>query len=154
MNDTLCEVIRKAFAGVKLGKGVGLQEGQGLDDYEDAATCTKYRAKDEKEDWSRIPVAELNRCSSSLSFFDPAGLRFHLPAFLIADLRGEYQGGNVVFHLTYPANLTGDAFSLLSSAQRSAVRAYLLHVAADGKEHFSRADKRALKDYWVEQAVG
>ena len=70
MNDALCDTIRNAFSGVKLGKGVGLQEAQGLDDYDDAATRARYRASDEKEDWSRIPAAELNRCYSSLSFFD------------------------------------------------------------------------------------
>jgi hypothetical protein len=40
MNDALCDTIRNAFSGVKLGKGIGLSETQGLDDYDDAATRT------------------------------------------------------------------------------------------------------------------
>jgi len=33
------------------------------------------------------------RCNSSLSFFNADGMRFHLPAFLIAELKGEYRCG-------------------------------------------------------------
>jgi hypothetical protein len=134
---------------VKLGKGVGLREAQGLDDYEDAATRARYRASDEKEDWSRIPAEELNRSYSSLSFFDAEGMRFHLPAYLIAELQGLY-GQDLVFHLTYPSSLTDGTFALLSPAQRSAVRAYLLHIAASPDHRLSRADKRALDGYWAD----
>jgi hypothetical protein len=45
--------IREAFHGVTLGKGIGLLEGQGLDDYEDEATRKAYRERDEKHDWER-----------------------------------------------------------------------------------------------------
>jgi hypothetical protein len=76
MNDDLCRLIREAFAGVKLGGGVGLQQAQGFDDHEDEKTCARYRANDEKEDWSHIPAEELNRCNSSLCFFDAEGMRF------------------------------------------------------------------------------
>ena len=48
----VAELVHSAFDGVTLGDGVGLFEGQGLDDYADAATRARYRAKDEKEDWS------------------------------------------------------------------------------------------------------
>src|SRR5687767_4152799 len=70
----LCERIEAAFDGVTLGKGVGLHEGQAIDDYEDASTRGAYRAKDEKKDWRKIPAEALNRCSSSLSFFDAEGM--------------------------------------------------------------------------------
>ena len=56
-----------------------MRHGQGLDDdYEDAATCEALRLTDEKDDWSKIAVADLNQCYSSLSFFDAEGMRFHL----------------------------------------------------------------------------
>lgn len=88
--DRLCKLISEAFAGVRLGKGVGLEEGQAIDGYADEETRARYRARDEKEDWSRIPAKRLIDWSSSLSFFDPAGMRFHLPAFLMADLQGRH----------------------------------------------------------------
>jgi hypothetical protein len=139
-----------AFDGVKLGGGVGLQEAQGLDDYADAATRAAYRLSDEKDDWSRIPVEALGRCNSSLSFFDAEGMRFHLPAFLLADLRGEFHFG-MAFCLTQ----IGDYeryFSLLSVAQRMAVRAFLLHILDESDYRFDRPHiLRALDEYWLDR---
>ena len=86
--ERVADLVRRAFYGVTLGNGVGLLHGQGLDYYADRQTLAQYRAKDEKLDWTRIGVTELNRCHSSLSFFDAEGMRFHLPAYLIADLEG------------------------------------------------------------------
>jgi hypothetical protein len=57
-----------------------VSQAQAIDDYEDEATCGRHLQDDEKEDWSRIPIEGLNRCNSSLSFFDAEGMRFHLPA--------------------------------------------------------------------------
>src|SRR5438046_507176 len=94
----VASLVREAFRGVTLGEGVGLLEGRGIDDYEVQEVLDAYRSQDEKEDWSKIPVDALNNCYSSLSFFDAEGLRFHLPAYLIADLEGLYQF-DVLFHL-------------------------------------------------------
>ena len=103
-NGRVLGLVRRAFQGVTLGKGVGLRQGQGLDDYADERTLASYRAQDEKHDWSAIPVADLDRCYSSLSFFDADGMRFHLPAYLIADLEGSLQTADVLFHLVYTAH--------------------------------------------------
>lgn len=59
--QALCALIQDAFAGFKLGNGVGLMQAQGLDDYADSATCASYRASDEKDDWRRISPEALNR---------------------------------------------------------------------------------------------
>jgi len=130
VNEALCNTIREAFAGVTLGRGVGLQEAQGIDDYEDADTCSRYRATDQKEDWSCIPVSVLNRCNSSLSFFDAEGIRFHLPAYLISSLRGEYSFG-MAHCLACTFVTSPDKFRLLSTEQRRAVRLFLLHILND-----------------------
>ena len=147
----VCRTIEAAFAGVTLGGGVGLQEAQGLDDYADAATCAAYRANDEKDDWHRIPTEALNHCNSSLSFFDAEGMRFHLPAYLLADLRGDY-GFGMAFCLTQTSDYDR-YFRLLSDAQRSAVRAFLLHIADDPEYEFDRPHiVRALNEYWTDAA--
>lgn len=119
------DLIRDAFAGVVLGDGVGLWQAQGLDDYADVQKLAAYRARDEKHDWSAIPVAELDRCNSSLSFFDADGMRFHLPAYLVADLEGRLETAEVLFHLFHLTNGMHARFDTLSPAQRAAVRAYL-----------------------------
>ena len=146
----VCQIIEAAFAGATLGHGVGLQEAQGLDDYAAPATLAAYRANDEKDDWRRIPTEALNHCNSSLSFFDAEGMRFHLPAYLIADLRGEYDFG-MAFCLTHLSDYSISRFTLLSTAQRAAIRAYLLHIAEDPEYEFERADiLRALDEFWTD----
>jgi hypothetical protein len=143
------ELVRSAFQGVTLGDGVGLRQGQGLDDYADPETLAKLRAEDEKHDWTAIPVDDLNRCCSSLSFFDAEGMRFHLPAFLVAELEGRITSSDVVFILTYQDDDMMSRFDQLSPAQREAVREYLLLLLSDPHRGFQHPMIEAgLRDYW------
>ncbi len=143
------EEILRAFSGVTLGGGVGLGEAQGLDGYEDEAARAARRRQDEKDDWRFIRPADLNRCNSSLSFFDAEGMRFHLPAFLLADLDGVYEFG-MAFHLTHLDSYGIRQFSLLSPEQRAAVRSYLQHISTEDEYAFERpAILRALVEYWT-----
>ena len=142
-------MIRKAFRGVTLGSGVGLWEGQALDDYEDETTRRTYRERDEKRDWERIPIDSLNRCQSSLSFFDPEGMRFHLPAFMIAEVEGKADVG-CVFHLTHLDDYARSKFTALSREQTKAVREFLLFLRDSPDYRFDHPQiDRALSDYWT-----
>ncbi len=154
VNEELCQQIREAFAGVTLGEGIGLTEAQGIDDYEDKATCARLREADEKEDWSRLSAEEVNRCYSSLSFFDAEGMRFHLPAFLIADIHG-------LFDFDLPARLgplnshKAPQLALLSDAQRKVIRLYLLDAISPeegSNDYFSRFRQRVERN-WPEELV-
>src|SRR3954462_14330046 len=149
--QALVSLIREAFSGVTLENGIGLREAQGIDDYAYAQTCAAYPTGDEKQAWSRISIEELNACYSSLSFFDAKGMRFHLAAFLIAELSGEYHQ-DMSLQLAYLNDYTISQYGLLSPAQRSAVRAYLQFVLRDPRYAFSHAQiKRALDEYWTDQ---
>jgi hypothetical protein len=142
-------LIRTAFAGVTLGEGVGLRQGQGLDDYADAQTLAAYRAQDEQHDWSAISVEDLDQCNSSLSFFDPEGMRFHLPAYLIADLKQALKIADVLFHLVYSLDGAESRFEKLSRDQREAVRQFLLLRLSDPNYEFVHPMiETALRDYW------
>ncbi len=145
--ESIRALIRKAFAGVKLGDGIGLCEAQGIDGYENEAACADRRAKDEKEDWSRISVEALKECNSSLSFFDDKGMRFHLPAYLLADLNGDY-GYGVAFALTKTSS-PEEQFGLLNNEQREAVRCYLKFIENEPEYAFDLEHiTRALNNYW------
>ncbi|MBN9517080.1 hypothetical protein J0H58_00950 [bacterium] len=140
--------------GVTLGEGVGLLQGQGLDDYALPAKLAEYRAKDEKDDWSRIPPVILDQCNSSLSFFDAEGMRFHLPAYLLADLEEKTQAADVVFTLTYKGIGGAEVFELLSEPQREAVRQFLLLKLAEmtgweGETPASPMIRAALNSVWA-----
>jgi len=141
-------IIEAAFAGVTLGLGIGLFEAQALDDYADHATQAKYRAGDEMKDWRRISSESLRRCHSSLSFFDAKGMRFHLPAFLLCDLRGEY-GYGMAFCLTRLDASSLEQFSLLDETQRAVVRQFLLHIRHDPNYRFDLPGiEKALDEHW------
>ncbi len=145
----LCTLIEAAFAEVRLGSGIGLHEARALDDYADGSTQAAARAEDEKEDWQKISAATLRERNSSLSFFDAAGMRFHLPAFLICDLQGEY-GFDLDFKLTQLSDYSKNQFTLLDHKQRLAVCLYLLHIADDPGYAFVRPHiLRALEEYWA-----
>lgn len=151
VKEQLKQQLRQAFAGVGLGGGIGLREAQGLDDYASEEKCAAYRASDEKLDWQVLRADDLNQCNSSLSFFDAEGMRFHLPAYLIADLDGTY-GFGMAFMLTQVTqSSSGDErFALLDQAQRAAVRAYLRFIEDEPEYKFEREYiQHALAGFWA-----
>jgi hypothetical protein len=54
-----------------------------------------------KREWQALDGAFLETEPAALSFFSEAAFRFYLPAYLIADLGGELQQVDVLFHLTH-----------------------------------------------------
>ena len=119
--DDLIAEIRRAFHGVTLGKGIGLWEADALDDYADEDEQSAAKARNEMCDWSAIPAESLVRCHAGLFFFDADGMRFHLPAFLIAEIRGELDL-SPIFCLT---RLDDDTRNQLSSLNRDQRRCLL-----------------------------
>ena len=68
---------------------------EGCEPYEEVAPF------EEEGDWRSIEAAFLDGHANALSFFSEAGFRFFLPAYLIADLRGQLQTADPLFHLTH-----------------------------------------------------
>jgi hypothetical protein len=144
---TLRQATEHAFADVRLGNGVGLYEAQGIDHYASEEDCANYRAKDEKTDWRCIKLEDLNRCNSSLSFFDAAGMRFHLPAFIQADL-GEDVEFDLIYHLVFSSQVE-EQQKLLNEAQRTVVIDYLkLQLDDIYNSNMWEYISKALADYW------
>ena len=54
-----------------------------------------------RTDWRQVDPALLDAQYDALSFFSEAGLRFFLPAYLIADLRDELQTADPLLTLTH-----------------------------------------------------
>lgn len=147
------KLIRSAFRGVTLGEGIGLREANGLDDYADTETLAAYRAQDEKNNWSAISFEDLGRYHWSLSYFDAAGMRFHLPAYLVADLvEGGLTGGDIVFRLVSFENLGTKRYEMLTASQHNAVREFLLLRLSDADYEFYHPEiEAALRGYWTAQ---
>ncbi|MEN4982381.1 DUF6714 family protein [Acinetobacter modestus] len=147
--DLLRQKIESAFAGVTLQEGIGLYEAQGIDDYASQAQCLAYRAKDEKLDWHNISINDLNRCNSSPTFFDAQGMLFHLPAFLLASLNGDYLH-DFTFTLIHINADTETRFSLLNAKQRAVVADYLqiLLDEPDYTYHHKEIMSALITGYW------
>ncbi len=133
--ENIIQIIRDAFQGCTLGRGVGLYQGVGIDDYEDEEELQRLRSNDEQYNWDAILVKRLNQCYSSLSFFDAEGMRFHLPAFMISEIMGSSGNADIIFHLTsFVTAETQEAeayskakFAALNKQQREAVGLFLLY---------------------------
>lgn len=54
-----------------------------------------------KTNWKELTAGFLDKQAGALHFFSEAGLRFFLPPFLLADLRGELQYADPLFTLTH-----------------------------------------------------
>lgn len=144
--DVLTEV-RSAFSSVSLGNGIGLWEAQAIDDHETKKVQKKNREKDEKDDWSLLGFDDLQRCHSSLSFFDADGMRFHLPAFIIASINSTVD--DPIFHLTQLDDYAKSKLTTLNQAQRKAIVTYLNWCLEQEEYEFEHpAIRKALSEYW------
>lgn len=149
--NRIIEAITKSFDSVVLGNGVGLYQAQAQDDYKTELEEQAARTNDEKNDWRLISAEELNRCNSSLSFFDAEGMRFHLPAYLIADLKGEYNFG-MEFCLTHLSDYSKAQFALFSAEQRDVIRDVLNFWFNEAPESFFSMDiVNAVLGFWSEE---
>ncbi len=148
--EELCERIKDAFAGVKLGNGIGLWEAKALDYLESPKVRARYRLRDEAEDWTRIPDRVLNQRHASPSFLDAEGFRFYMPAIMSATLRGGYKF-DFVWHLTHFEHLGHTQYELLNRQQRSIVREFLIFSASDpDSTNWGDDIMHALETYWTE----
>jgi uncharacterized protein DUF6714 len=146
--DQIIESIKTAFRDVKLGDGIGLWEAQAIDDYESEDVQRKKRETDEKDDWSSFTPDVLQRCHSSLSFFDADGMRFHLPAFIIGSMKDEVD--DPVFHLSQLDDYARSKLTTLSDDQRMAVVKYLCWCLENEEfEHERPVIQRALDECWT-----
>ena len=151
--STLKRVIHDAFDGVRLGQGVGLWEGQALDDYECFETRQQARLRDEKVSWEKVSVEDLNRCASSLSFFDAEGMRFHLPAFMMLEINGEDEAGGLMFHLTHLDEYMISRYSMLNQTQRDAIFDFLRWCQGRPEYEYDEPElTQAMNGYWSKNA--
>lgn len=92
--DALTALIREAFSHTDHpGDGFLLGSREGEDAFE---AVEPFRGH---TDWSTVDHTVLDENYDALSFLSEGGFRFFLPAFLIADLNGQLETADPVFHL-------------------------------------------------------
>jgi hypothetical protein len=94
--EAVVEKIHAAF-GQNEYPGDGFLQGSfdGCEPYEEVGA---FRGR---HDWRGIEAAALDAHYAALFFFSEAGLRFFLPAYLVADLRGELETADPMFILVH-----------------------------------------------------
>jgi hypothetical protein len=94
--DAIIEKIESAFAG---SEHPGRRFLQGS--FEGCEPSEEVGPFEDREDWRDVEAGFLDGHANALSFFSEAGFRYFLPTYLIADLRGELQTADPLFHLTH-----------------------------------------------------
>ena len=140
--------ILAAFRNVVLGDGIGLWQAQAIDDYETKEFQLKARARDEKTNWLEIPEDDLSKCHSSLSFLDAEGMRFLVPAFILAELSGNIDEGPM-YSLSQSVVVYPNRFRFFNAVQKQAIASYLEYCLVDADYAFDAPHiKRALDEFW------
>jgi hypothetical protein len=128
----------------------------------------------DKTDWRVLTPEFLDSApdgfASALSFFSDEALRFYLPAYLLADLRGQLErvdmlsrltqgldddaGNRLVNPLRYGRRTAFDAasyrFSVFDQSQAAAIVRFIEHkIDAAEFEHERRSARQALDNYWL-----
>lgn len=94
--DEVLNTIQKAFAATEFPGDEFLQGSyEGSEPFEAVA---RFKGKD---NWQTLDAAFLDVDPAAIGFFSEAAFRFYLPAYLIADLRGELYSADILFHLTH-----------------------------------------------------
>ena len=163
--DNLIETIQQAFAGESYPGDDQLTDSQYGE--EPAALTEEFRGR---TDWRSLDADFLNQApdgwGSALSFFSAEALRFYLPAYLIADLRGQLYCGDPSSRLCAfltpmteskkLAKIHGggtlgayarDCFDRFSEAQAAAVVAYLWWKL--DQHGYDPTIEQAMENYWL-----
>jgi hypothetical protein len=129
-----------------------------------------------RTDWRTVDPVFIDRApdglASALSFFSDEAFHFYLPAYLIADLRGQLDYSDPTFHLTHgledgtrnePINPrrygertwfdhARHKFAMFNKAEAAAIVAYLRWKRDADEMEGTRIDE-ALANYWHERAA-
>lgn len=130
--QALIDRVYQEFKEIRLTSGIGILEGEGMDDYLSPDALRFLRNKDRElyATWEDIPSEALDACYCALSFTDAIGMRFMFPAFLVHDLKEGLPVGPAVFYMMCDVSdpklhdYTLNKFTLFSPAQIDVLRDY------------------------------
>ncbi|RYX82142.1 hypothetical protein EON83_20710 [bacterium] len=168
--QALIDEITAAFDGVSREGGVSYTEARMLDDKGPFATVeglAEARRQDTETRWQDVPEDDigLGAGHSNLSFLDPIGFRYYIPAYIVWYLRymdeedpqSPYCDSNTFGSVISALKLHGGKeweeytltrFRLFTAKQRKAI-AHFLEFDATRRVDLSRnSAQEALRSYW------
>jgi hypothetical protein len=148
--------IATAFDGVTRQNGVTLHEAEVIDDYGSDELRAAAHLKDTDRRWQEVPEADIERLHS-LSFLDPVGFCYYLPAYMTWALNHYKTSDSLsidsaIYSLDISKGLENyslERFALLDQSQSCAVCQFLRFMANFGNDYVdSRVAQKALGQYW------
>lgn len=155
--EPVIQALSQAFEGVVLGDGVALLEGDAMDNpMLSPEECKEYRSQSEHNDWKKIEPDDLREYENAFSFMDAEGMRFNLPAYLIADLKEPDFLCCVGYCVTdidllKEGTYARERFSLLNREQKDAVAMYIEYLLDKGTflgDSGIAGVQLILEEYW------
>lgn len=154
--------IRNAFAEIAREDGITIHEADMLDDYGTDEQLAAARQLDTEQHWTEVPDATIARQWTALSFLDPKGFHYYLPAYMCWALRSyDSSVSNSLDWLLYALTVRPwdhDAsgtegqlarFGLLSAAQAQTVYRFLEFLSDYGYPCANvKMVRRGLDQYW------
>jgi|ERR1700756_1064490 hypothetical protein len=150
--------IRTAFRGVMLGQGISLRQARFADRFQDVPP--HLRMGEITDDWSLIPMDELESESDGIAHLDALGFRYYIPALMLSVLNHhESSSMRVIGTLggLYPKKDNSweyhiHRYSLLDPAQKTAIARFLAALPKLVELGFEEQKivPRSLRNYWGE----
>ena len=153
--EQLIPSLAESFRDVSLGNGITLHEANAIDLRLPVSEQRAMRRLDKESQGQNVPEEHLIKCSSALSFLDPAGFRFYLPAFLTFGLRSEHPEAYELLSSSYYSLLHEPGKSLRQSnpgaiiqrfgftlQQSKALLSFLRYFGADAAPAYTEALQR------------
>ena len=149
--------IRSAFAHVQRGDGITLHQARVIDDYGGEAAQQVARTKDVDVHWWDVPDQWIETLGDVLSFLDPTGFRYYIPAYMVWTIEHYQTSHSLTVDFTiYALGLHKDRneyklrnFELMDEAQSQAICRFLRYlVKFGGFDADGSAAQNALDKYW------
>jgi hypothetical protein len=161
--DDIVRVIEAAFAGVPRGR-IALHEAEVIDGYGTAEERQQARELDPEQDWRDVPGASIEECPDALSYLDPVGWRFYLPAYMRWALQHLKASHNAAIdHAIYSLDCgesppsaverSIERFRTLNRAQAQAVHGFLTFASQNDDTCDSVVAQQALDRYWSRATI-
>lgn len=153
--EELIAKIHDVFKGVKLQTGIGLNQSIGIDRYATNEEIREIGNKDEKSDWTLLIDSTLLKSTYSIGgllFFDPKGLSFHLPAYMVTVINNPVAdiGETLHFTLTNLNEHNLNRFKILTQEQKYVVGEFLNYISKDDNYQYRKDEAmESITNFWA-----
>lgn len=162
LRDAVLREIEIAFDGVSREGGVSLHEADVIDNHGTPAERDAARALDTETRWQDVPLGDIRKYYWILSFLDPIGYRYYLPAYMtwslqnLASPRDTTSIDATIFSLTRADDEKYeewelDRFKLFTPEQAKAIVAFLRYMEAHAGGGYADDATEALNAYWAQR---